>query len=273
MSKTIICIVGRTASGKDTFVEYLKAHGLRSVVSHTTRPIRATETEGKEHYFISEEKADEILKDKDNVAAYTVINSYRYFTTVDALLDAHIYVIDPNGIKYLREKHPEISLRIYNIRCKNNEQRALEIRKDNAKTFKDRAMAEADQFDEFESDGHYDKLIWNDGTLDELKAKADKVADRYINDTNETLVDYLMERYPDDYSNIIMFESPNYRTAVIGVSDDMRLIYDYDKMIEHLMKYDGMTDEEAIEFIDYNTVRAMPYYPNGPIISYPIEEL
>lgn len=41
-------------------------------------------------------------------------------------------------------------------------------------------------------------------------------------------------------------------------------------MIEFLVKTDGMTYEDAIEFIDYNTIRAIPYMPNGPIILMPL---
>jgi hypothetical protein len=37
-------------------------------------------------------------------------------------------------------------------------------------------------------------------------------------------------------------------------------------MIDCLVEEDGMSYEEAMEFIDYNTIRALPYYPNGPII-------
>lgn len=67
--------------------------------------------------------------------------------------------------------------------------------------------------------------------------------------------------------NSIVFENPDYDSAIIGYDDNTgRIIYDYDKMIEHLMGADGMTYEEAMEFIEYNTLRAIPYYPNGPIV-------
>ena len=65
----------------------------------------------------------------------------------------------------------------------------------------------------------------------------------------------------------IVFENPSYDTAIIGYDDaTSRIIYDYELMAEYLMENDGMTYEEAVEFIDYNTLRAMPYYPNGPIV-------
>jgi len=34
-----------------------------------------------------------------------------------------------------------------------------------------------------------------------------------------------------------------------------------------------MDYDEAMEWIDYNTIRALPYYPNGPIIMYGITDL
>lgn len=40
-------------------------------------------------------------------------------------------------------------------------------------------------------------------------------------------------------------------------------------MIECFVSESGCTDEEAIEFIDYNTIRALPYYGEcAPIVVY-----
>lgn len=188
MNKTVICIVGRTASGKDTFANMLKEHGLKPVVSHTTRPIRTSETNGIQHYFISEEEANEILKNKNNIAAYTEINGYKYFTTVDSLMKANIYVIDPKGIEYLRSQHPEINLRVINIRCDRGvNQDHANIRQDDKEAFTKRFEAESEQFDWFEREGQYDLLIWNNGSLDELRELADKVAEAYLNDISRFL--------------------------------------------------------------------------------------
>ena len=70
------------------------------------------------------------------------------------------------------------------------------------------------------------------------------------------------------YEDSIVFESPDYDNAIIGTDGDGRVIYSYEKMAECLMNDDGMSYEEACEFIDYNTVRALPYVENGPIIVY-----
>ena len=66
----------------------------------------------------------------------------------------------------------------------------------------------------------------------------------------------------------IVFENPDYDSAIIGYDENRhRIIYDYEKMVEYLMDKDGMTYEAAVEFIDYNTVRACPHMgSNAPII-------
>jgi len=73
------------------------------------------------------------------------------------------------------------------------------------------------------------------------------------------------------YEDLTVFENPDYDSAIIGVSHDSRVVYDYNKMCEFLMEKDGMSYEEAAEFIDYNTIRAIPYFPNGPIVLMPFD--
>ena len=74
-----------------------------------------------------------------------------------------------------------------------------------------------------------------------------------------------------DYEDVIIFSNPSYASAFIGISEDNRAIYDYDKMIEFLVNEDGMTDIEAVDFIGYNTIRSLPYIENAPIIMYSLE--
>lgn len=62
-----------------------------------------------------------------------------------------------------------------------------------------------------------------------------------------------------EYKDTVVFENPSYLKAIIGLSDDGALCYSYEKMIECLMEEDGMDYEGAMEFIDYNTIRALPY--------------
>lgn len=82
--------------------------------------------------------------------------------------------------------------------------------------------------------------------------------------TIDSLKDYLCELGHED---AVVLESPDYLSAVAGVSEDGRVIYSYPRMLEHLVLNDGMTYEEAAEFIDYNTIGSLPYMgEKAPII-------
>lgn len=73
------------------------------------------------------------------------------------------------------------------------------------------------------------------------------------------------------YDGVKYLVNHSYDTALIGVSDDGRAVYNYELMIECLMNEEGWTDNEAVEWIDYNTIRALPYMgEDAPIIMYPL---
>ncbi len=42
-------------------------------------------------------------------------------------------------------------------------------------------------------------------------------------------------------------------------------------MVECLMEKDKMTEEEAVEFIEYNTIRSLLWHDNPPIVLYTVD--
>lgn len=70
------------------------------------------------------------------------------------------------------------------------------------------------------------------------------------------------------FEDAIVFDNPSYENAIIGTTEDRRVAYSYEKMVECLMEEDGMDSTDAMEFIDYNAIRSLPYWPNGPIVVY-----
>jgi hypothetical protein len=48
----------------------------------------------------------------------------------------------------------------------------------------------------------------------------------------------------------------NFDDALIGVDRDGKLVYDIDKMIKVLVTKDGMSEEDAIEYLDFNVFGA-----------------
>lgn len=86
--------------------------------------------------------------------------------------------------------------------------------------------------------------------------------------TVEEIKDYLCEH---GYEETIVFENPGFPEAFIGVSEDGRAVYDFEKMCESLMEEDDMEYIDAVEFIEYNTIRAIPYFgPMAPVVMYPV---
>ena len=62
--KNIYVLVGQSASGKDTLLNNLLNLGIGTkLVSHTSRPIRNGEIEGKSYYFKSRDWFEENKKD------------------------------------------------------------------------------------------------------------------------------------------------------------------------------------------------------------------
>ena len=71
------------------------------------------------------------------------------------------------------------------------------------------------------------------------------------------------------YEGVKYLVNYSYDDALIGVSDDGRAIYDFEKMVEWLMEKEGFNQYEAVEWIEYNTLRALPYMGSDcPIIMY-----
>lgn len=65
----------------------------------------------------------------------------------------------------------------------------------------------------------------------------------------------------------VVFENPSYETAIVGYDvHSNRIIYDYELMIDYLVENEQMNEDEAVEFIDYNTIRSLDYVENHPII-------
>ena len=74
-----------------------------------------------------------------------------------------------------------------------------------------------------------------------------------------------------EYRDTVVLENPSYLNAIIGITDEGALCYSYEKMIGILMEEDKMEYEDAMEFVDYNTIQALPYVSSmgvRPIVVY-----
>ena len=85
----IFYIMGKSASGKDRIYSLLEDQRelkLKTLVLYTTRPIRDGEENGKNYYFVSDEKLNEFRKNGNVIeerSYHTVYGIWTYFTADD----------------------------------------------------------------------------------------------------------------------------------------------------------------------------------------------
>ena len=73
----------------------------------------------------------------------------------------------------------------------------------------------------------------------------------------KALDDYIADMQFDEETLIL--DNHAYDKSIIGITNDGVLIYDYNKMIKEFMKDEDCDTLEAIDWIEYNTMRALPY--------------
>ena len=89
----IVCLMGRSSSGKDTIYKKLIEQNqvaLRPIVPYTTRPIRVGEKEGVEYHFTDEAGYQQLLSEGNIIESrvyHTCLGMWRYFTVADEEID------------------------------------------------------------------------------------------------------------------------------------------------------------------------------------------
>ncbi|MCR5597631.1 MAG: guanylate kinase [Lachnospiraceae bacterium] len=97
----LFCLIGKSASGKDTIYRRLlddASLSLKPVVTYTTRPKRSGESEGVEYHFTDEAQLESFRREGrvlEERIYHTVYGDWHYFTADDGqvILDEHSYII------------------------------------------------------------------------------------------------------------------------------------------------------------------------------------
>ena len=157
----ILCVIAESSAGKDTLVNKLCENmGYNQIISYTTRSRR--ENEGDTHIFVDDTIYHEMLE-ANQVAAYTEINGYRYWSTIEQLYINDIYIIDPSGVEVLKSLNLP-NLRIVSVYINVPE----DIRKERAKSrgddmnvYRARCLSERQQFRDMKKDMAIDYVVSN----------------------------------------------------------------------------------------------------------------
>ena len=113
----LFVLMGKSASGKDAVYRNIinnKELRLSRVVSYTTRPLRANESEGVQYFFRTEEDFNRLLSEK-KIIEYRTYNTkrgiWRYFTADDGQIDlekrSYIIIGTIEAFKSLRAYYGE----------------------------------------------------------------------------------------------------------------------------------------------------------------------
>lgn len=182
---TIIALQGKTSSGKDSAARYIREiYGIEPVISFATRPIRDSEVEGREHYFINDAQMDEIVKDEASMLAFVQFpkTGYRYCASTRDLKDGATmtYIIDPSGLQWLKDHRPDVKVisLFFDLPEEIIKERALK-RGDNLIDIEARLDSEREMFDSFKNSGVYDVRIDTDDTPDNVNQKIREALEKF----------------------------------------------------------------------------------------------
>ena len=202
----IIGIIGKTSSGKDTISRYLyKKYCIEPIISYTTRPMRESEVDGREHWFVDDKKMDEVLSDKTKILAFmeNPDTGRRYCASIYGLKDdrTYTYIINPIAWERMVAEHPEIEF--IGIYCDLSESkirnRAI-LRGDSLKAIKDRLDDEREEFDSFKEKKFGEKKIADKNDANEFP-KLYLVSTAASRDVVEEKVDTILGKLNDGWLN------------------------------------------------------------------------
>jgi guanylate kinase len=103
------------------------------------------------------------MLEEGQVAAYTEINGYKYWSTIDQLYFMDIYVIDPFGVETLKQLNlPNLKIvTVYvNVPEEIRKQRA-QSRGDDMNVYRNRSLSERQQFRDMKKNMNVDYVIPN----------------------------------------------------------------------------------------------------------------
>ena len=79
----------------------------------------------------------------------------------------------------------------------------------------------------------------------------------------------------DAYGSVVFLDGPEFDGGIVGVArtaaeDDVlrfRLVYSYAKLVDAIAEANGWSESDAVDWIEFNTMRSLPYMGNGaPIV-------
>ena len=145
MKKRLI-IVGKGGSGKDHLRKILVGKGFKYCVSHTTRPMREGEENGRDYWFIQSSQLPPMAEDFYEAVYF---NNWFYGTSIKEFYSSNLFIMTPKGIAKLKPEDREESVVVYLNIDEETRKRRLQERRD-ADDVERRLQADFHDFHDFE---------------------------------------------------------------------------------------------------------------------------
>lgn len=175
----IICLIGPSGSGKSTIGKLLKKKGYTEIISHTTRPIRSGESEGKSYYFIDMNEYKSLDKVDETFYAGNYYCISREEIKNKSLLSLLLFcIVTLSGYRSLLDEYgtsvvKSVFINSYPERCINR----MKLRGDSAIAIKKRIKT-FEESDEFKNGNRCDHVLDNNGSLIVLEKKLDELLEK-----------------------------------------------------------------------------------------------
>lgn len=151
--KTKIVLLGASGSGKSTIEDTLCCLGGRKAISHTTRPKRTGEINGEDYFFVRKQFMKELIK-RELMVEYAVYNDHYYALSKESLKESNVIVIEPQGLRTLKEKDIKICSFYLKVPEEERKQRMLK-RGDSIESIEERLENDRKAFKDLEKEVDY----------------------------------------------------------------------------------------------------------------------
>lgn len=175
----MICILGKTASGKSEIVKKMvEEHSFKKILTYTTRPMRRGEKDGVDYHFISDKDFNEKISNNFFAEWKTYDSAYGlwyYGTAMSDILKSNkrsVLIVTPQGYRDLVDILGFRPRSIYICANQNTIETRLKSRKQKAEEKKRRIQKDNEDFKDVYN--LVDKIVYNN-LDDELNVVVDKV--------------------------------------------------------------------------------------------------
>lgn len=156
----IICLIGKTSSGKNTISDLLTTRcNIPQAISTTTRPMRKGEKQDKEYHFITKEEFDK--RDFIETREYQVYNGdtwYYGYEKNEFNHDNCIAIVDVQGYFSLKDYFGDIVIPFYIYASEDTLRKRLILRGDDPQEIDRRLSDDEIKFKDFIQSKDYYKI-------------------------------------------------------------------------------------------------------------------